>query len=86
MPHRYRTLGGNPPGRDGIPAKYQPRPITEPELYNLEVDLSETTNVATKNPDVMQRLLALAEQCRDDLGDTLVPRAGKGVRPVGMVK
>jgi arylsulfatase A len=86
LPHRYRTLGGNPPGHDGIPAKYPPRDILEPELYDVEKDMSETSNVAAKNPDVVKRLQVLAEQCRDDLGDTIVKREGNGVRPPGLVK
>ena len=31
-------------------------------------------------------LLALAEQCREELGDTVLKLEGKGVRPVGMAK
>jgi arylsulfatase len=85
LPHTYRTLGDNPPGRDGMPAKYQPRTIEEPELYNLEKDVGETHNVAGDHPDVVARLLKLADQCRDDLGDTIVKREGKGVRPAGTV-
>src|SRR4051794_25980316 len=36
LPHTYRTLGSNPAGRDGMPAKYQPRAIIKPELYDLD--------------------------------------------------
>ncbi len=86
LPHRYRALGDGPPARDGIPGRYLPRAIAAPELYNLEMDPGETRDVAAQNPAVVNRLLALAGQCRDDLGDTLVKREGKGVRPVGMVK
>ena len=85
LPHTYRTLGGNPPGHDGMPAKYQPRPVTAPELYNLDSDVRERENVAAQNPAVMQRLLALAEGCRDDLGDLITKRQGKGVREPGRV-
>lgn len=85
LPHSYRTLGGNPSGRDGNPVKYQPRTITEPELYNLHDDIGEQRSVAAEHPGVVQRLLALADQCRDDLGDTIVKREGKGLRPAGTV-
>jgi arylsulfatase A len=85
LPHSYRTLGDNPPGRDGIPAKYQPRTIAEPELYNLDDDLGEMKNVAAQNPKIVERLLALAERCRDDLGDTIIKREGQGIRPAGVV-
>ena len=47
----------------------------EPFLVNLDKDLEETTNVASDHPDVVRRLLMLAEQMRDDLGD--YDRVGK---------
>lgn len=52
-------------------------------LYDLELDISETTNLAAKYPDVVERLLALAEKAREDLGD--VGRTGKNQRPAGFV-
>ena len=53
------------------------------ELYDYEQDPHETTNVADANPEVVQRLQALAEQARDDLGDALTKRQGKNVRQPG---
>jgi arylsulfatase A-like enzyme len=85
LPHTYRTLAGTPPGKDGMPTKYQPRTITAPELYNLHDDIGEQKNVAADHPQIVQRLLTLADQCRDELGDTIVKREGKGVRPAGVV-
>ncbi len=38
-------------------------------LYNLDKDISETTNVAKQNPGVVKRLLALLQRARHDLGD-----------------
>jgi arylsulfatase A-like enzyme len=84
LPHTYRTLGGEPPGHDGMPSKYKPRPILAPELYNLDSDMREQENVAAQQPAVVKRLLKLAEQCRDDLGDLVVKRQGKGVRQPGL--
>jgi hypothetical protein len=84
LPHTYRTLAKNVAGRDGMPAKYQPRPIPKPELYDLEHDVAETTDVASKHPNIVSRLLDLAERCRDDLGDANTNRQGKGVRQPGM--
>jgi arylsulfatase A len=40
------------------------------ELYDLKADIGEKTNVADRHPDVVKRLLALADQARLDLGDT----------------
>ncbi|MFN2352744.1 MAG: Cerebroside-sulfatase, partial [Kiritimatiellia bacterium] len=56
------------------------------ELYNLDQDIGETTNVAEAHPEIVQSLLKLIEACRKDLGDehTGTP-AGPQVRPVGRV-
>ena len=48
------------------------------ELYNLEADLAEKTNVAAKHPDVVARLKGLLKEFRADLA--------KNSRPVGVVK
>lgn len=55
----------------------------EESLYNLDTDPGETKNVAEAHPDIVKRLLVLAEQARADLGDSLTKRAGPGVRPSG---
>ena len=59
---------------------------TELELYNLQNDLSETTNVAKAHPDIVKRLTTLAEIARSDLGDKLTGRAAVNVRPSGFVE
>jgi arylsulfatase len=43
--------------------------FTEPLLYNLDRDISETTNVAEANPKVVKQLLAIAEKARTEIGD-----------------
>jgi arylsulfatase len=83
LPHTYRTLGGKPGGSGGIPGEYQQRKITKAELYNVDDDISETTDVAAAHADVVDRLLGVAEQARAELGDSLTGRAGKGVRESG---
>jgi len=40
---------------------------------------------AADHPQIVQRLLVLAEQCSGDLGDAITKREGKGVRPAGIV-
>jgi len=75
----------DPPGHDGRPGKYAKREIS-PALFDLETDLSETNNVAGQHPDVVVRLQALAEQCREDLGDSATGREGKNVRPPGRLR
>ena len=53
-------------------------PVTELALYNLESDIGETSNVAADNPDIVERLTALADAGREELGD--YDRIGTGVR------
>ena len=82
FPHTSRTMQGQPPGKDGTPGKYKPLTVAH-ELYNLNDDLGETRNVAEQNPEVVARLETLAEQAREDLGDALTKRTGKGTREPG---
>jgi arylsulfatase A len=85
LPHTYRTLDGRPGGRDGVPAKYEQRKLDAPQLFDLQNDLGETTDVATAHPNIVAQLLAFAGKMRDDLGDSLTKRQGKGVRPPGRI-
>ncbi|MDP3069333.1 MAG: sulfatase [Opitutaceae bacterium] len=85
LPHRYRSLGGKPGGRDGLPVKYENRTLEAPLLYDLQADLGEQRDVAAAHPAVVQRLQAFAEACRDDLGDSLTKRTGRGAREPGRV-
>jgi arylsulfatase A-like enzyme len=84
FPHEYRTLAG-PPGKDGQPGPYK-QARTELALYDLKTDVGEAKNVAADHPDVVARLTALAEQAREDLGDSLTKREGKNRRPAGRLR
>jgi len=83
LPHGFRTLAGRPGGKDGIPARYEGAKIEQPQLYDLQADLGEKTDVASSHPTVVQQLLAHAEKARAELGDSLTQRKGNGVREVG---
>ncbi|MHC4215580.1 MAG: arylsulfatase, partial [Planctomycetota bacterium] len=54
------------------------------QLYDMETDIHEDHNVADEHPDVVSRLLALAEKMKKDIGD--VGMKGKNQRPAGWVK
>jgi len=54
------------------------------ELYNLDEDIGEATNVAAKHPDEVARLQALAETMKADLGDKT--KEAPGVRELGRVE
>ncbi len=51
------------------------------QLYDLEADIAESNNLADRHPDVVERLLKLAERAKLDLGDTEIP--GLNTRPAG---
>jgi len=75
FPRTYRSMLGNAPGKDGQPGLYKNINAGQ-ELFNLESDLSEKTNVADRNPDVVRRLELLADGMRADLGDSLRKKTG----------
>ena len=78
LPHKFTSLTGQP-GQDGQPDGYS-QASTELALYNLASDPSEQHNLVEEQPQVVSRLQQLAEQAREDLGDTLTKRAGSGIR------
>ncbi len=61
----------------------KPEGKTPLKLFDLETDIHEDHNVADQHPDVIKRLLALADNAREDLGDT--DRPGKNQREAGWV-
>ncbi len=54
---------------------------TNPRLYDLDKDIGETTNLADKHPDVVERLTKLAATMNDEIGG----QKPKSRRPAGMV-
>ena len=62
----------------------KPEPSSPLQLYDLKADVGEQNNVADQHPEVVERLMALAEKAREDLGD--MGREGKNQRPAGFVQ
>jgi len=52
--------------------------VDQVQLFDLQNDIGETTNVATEHPDIVRRLMGLIEGARAELGDC--DRIGKGAR------
>ena len=80
FPHTARTMNGQAAGKGGIPGKYA-RLAVGLELYDLESDIGETTNLACRRPEVVRQLEEKAERFRKELGDSLRKCAGRGIRP-----
>jgi hypothetical protein len=55
------------------------------ELYDLENDISETKEVSSDYPEIMEQLLKHAEKARQELGDRLTDRTGSENRPIGTI-
>ena len=82
FPHGYHTVVE--PGTDG-----QPGEATQGEtplaLFDLKNDLAQQTNLASVYPAVVERLEALADEARVELGDARLDMEGAGVRPPGRI-
>lgn len=69
-----------------VPANGGTRGRTEPvavelSLFDMDRDVGERENVASRHPAEVKRLMAFAERAREDLGDALTNRVGRNVRP-----
>ncbi len=82
FPHKYRTMAGRPGGSGGIPEKYSQASIGK-ELFDLQNDIGESTDVSAEHPEVVERLTELANGMRERLGDQNVN--GSEVRPAGQL-
>ncbi len=82
FPHPYRTMEGQMAGSDGMPGKYRQNE-TGLALFDLENDPGESNDVAAQHPEVVEKLQALAESIRGELGDG--ERKGTGCRPAGQI-
>ncbi len=55
------------------------------ELYDLDADIGESTDVSTAEPDVVARLIAIIDEGRSALGDERLGIEGAERRPIGRV-
>jgi arylsulfatase A len=86
FPHSYQTLAGRLGGVDGVPVTYSHAEVNHEELYDLETDIGEKTNLKEKYPQIVKQLELEAEKARLDLGDTLTNRVGSGLRQPGYLR
>ena len=84
LPHAYRTLAGREGGTGGQPAKYEQAKISL-ALFDLEEDIAEQRDVSGEHPDLVERLLGLADKMREDLGDSAKKMTGQNRRPPGHI-
>ena len=72
FPHSYRTMAGRPGGKDGIPTNYSQAKIGL-ELFDLDKDIGETTDLKDKYPEITARLSALGKAFHVNLQKTKRP-------------
>ncbi len=82
LPHSYRTP--EKIGNDGKGGKYTQERIGL-SLFNLEQDIGEQNDVSDQHPEVVERLLKLADKMRQDLGDKAENIRGTGKRKPGKI-
>ena len=85
LPHTYRSLNGRKGRNDGYPVPYDTNEIKIPKLFNLEVDPSETNDIAFDNQQIVNHILMIADSVRYVLGDNLKGIKGREVRKVGRI-
>ncbi len=78
LPREKEPIGAAPFSRNIHIAPADRIGFEKPFLVDLESDIGETTDLSEQNPQVVERLLALAEAMRNDLGD--YDRVGKNMR------
>ena len=85
LEHPSRSYLHQLPGMNGFPGP-TPEDIPMPmALYDLRRDPGENYDVKELHPEIMKKLLALAEEARVDLGDDLQKRIGANNRAVGKI-
>jgi len=66
IPHKYFSV--IEPGSDGIPGRSEWKYIGL-SLFDLENDIGEQHDVSAEYPEIVKRLILLAEKARHDIGD-----------------
>lgn len=85
FPHTYATYGAYEPGNDGQPGNLANLNIMKPELYDLRRDPGERYNVISQYPERVIKLMGIADEMREELGDNLTRRKGNARREPGLV-
>jgi arylsulfatase len=85
FPHQSITYEGSPPGIDGLYGHVKNVNVGL-SLYDLRCDPGERYNQAIYHPEIVDELNHLADQMRQELGDSLLMIKGKNVREPGRMK
>ncbi|NBB28074.1 sulfatase [Cellulophaga sp. BC115SP] len=83
LAHNGRTYEGFQPGNDGYPGQVNENSPVPMALYDLRRDPGERYDVQKTYPKIVEELLLLAEEAREDLGDDITQKTGKNNREAG---
>ncbi len=86
FPHVYTTYGAYAPGNDGQPGKLTNKDLSKAELYDLRRDPGERYDVLSQHPEIAIKLMKIADNYRDELGDNLTRKKGTAKREAGKTK
>lgn len=87
FPHKHISYEDFPAGRDGKPGEFtRNKEVKEMMLFDLRSDAGERNNVIKQYPEVVARLMEIANNARNDLGDDLQGIEGKNRRPIGTLR
>ena len=84
FPHKHATYEEYAPGNDGQPGQLTIKEIRKTALYDLRRDPGERYDVISQYPEAAQRLMKIAEDMREDLGDNLTRRKSANLRQHGI--
>ena len=85
FPHPGRTYVGFQPGSGGMPGRAMENFEHPGGLYNLRRDPGEQYNLLEFHPEIVEKLTAIANEAREDLGDDLTGAPGKNRREAGRI-
>jgi arylsulfatase A-like enzyme len=85
FPHPGRTYEGFSPGKDGKPGGANENFYFSGGLYDLRRDPGERYNLMFEYPEILDKMNAMAQDAREDLGDNLMKVNGKNRREIGRI-
>lgn len=86
FPHKFNSMEGLVPGKDGKRIDTKAVNLETMELYDLKNDKAEKSNLALQFPDIVKKLNAMADEMRKTLGDSLKGIKGEENREPGRIK
>jgi arylsulfatase A-like enzyme len=86
FPHTFNSMDGITPGNDGSRAQTKQVKLESMELYDLINDKVEKINLASKFPEIVAQMNAMADEMRNKIGDNLKGIKGSENREPGRVE